>query len=105
MSFSSIITLEKTIPTSSTVYLSPSKRQRPPSPLKPIVSAQEIYKWTFHSDAVALCTVKDVHSMSASIDPSEPLYFSNAPRSERTTKTQSIQTFTGLVLSLAVQSK
>lgn len=50
-----------------TVYLSPTKRRRLSSPHPEVGSSiQDIYNWTFHSDAIAKCAIDDVLHMKPS---------------------------------------
>lgn len=58
---------------SSTVYLTPTKRRRLSSPDPEVVSSiQDIYNWTFHSDATAKCSIGDVLQMRPSANQSRP---------------------------------
>jgi len=68
MSFTFTSTPEKTASrtTTASIYLSPSKRRRispPPTHVQTRHSTKEIWSWTFKSDAVATCSVKDALDM------------------------------------------
>ncbi|KAH9486978.1 CST complex subunit STN1 [Psilocybe cubensis] len=60
----------------STVYLTPTKRRRLTSQDPQVGSSiQDIYNWTFHSDAVAKCFVGDILELRPSMDRKYDFYW------------------------------